>query len=79
MAEEGLQRVGGKLAGLPKTLGTHDVAIGVCSAGCVIAESTSLLLRNEMCSVKERPSPTLLPGKPVYVEETRCPACSQTK
>jgi hypothetical protein len=31
MAEEGLQRVGGKLAGLPKTLGTHDVAIGVCS------------------------------------------------
>jgi hypothetical protein len=28
MAEEGLQRVGGKLAGLPKTLGTHDVAIG---------------------------------------------------
>ena len=33
MAEEGLQRVGGKLAGLPKTLGTHDVAIGVWHSG----------------------------------------------
>ena len=27
MAEEGRQRVGGKLAGLPKTLRTHAVAI----------------------------------------------------
>jgi hypothetical protein len=41
MAEEGLQRVGGKLAGLPKTLGTHDVAIGVCSGVWHRGEHTS--------------------------------------
>jgi len=43
MAEEGLQRVGGKLAGLPKTLGTHDVAIGVCSGVCHRGEHLSAL------------------------------------
>ena len=57
MAEEGLQRVGGKLAGLPKTLGTHDVAIGVCSGVCHRGEHLS---RFRVSSVKERPSPTLL-------------------
>lgn len=43
MAEEGLQRVGGKLAGLPKTLGTHDVAIGVCSGAGVCHRGEHLL------------------------------------
>jgi hypothetical protein len=57
MAEEGLQRVGGKLAGLPKTLGTHDVAIGVCSG---VWHSGEHLSRFRVSSVKERPSPTLL-------------------
>jgi hypothetical protein len=60
MAEEGLQRVGGKLAGLPKTLGTHDVAIGVCSGVWHTYSSGEHLSRFRVSSVKERPSPTLL-------------------
>lgn len=50
MAEEGLQRVGGKLAGLPKTLGTHDVAIGVCSGVCHRGEHLSAFEKCEGAS-----------------------------